>query len=209
MLNVSQFIADHITGRQKSMFAADIEANRDKLRAEIEGKRVLVIGGAGTIGSSYIRAVLPFRPSKLVVVDISENGLAELTRDLRSTYGMYVPEEYRTYPLSFADPVFEKIFRAEQGFDIVANFSAHKHVRSEKDKYSVQALLENNVLKARKLLDLLSEYPPRHFFCVSTDKAANPVNIMGASKKIMEEMIMAYSSRFKISTARFANVAFS
>ena len=209
MLNVSQFIADHITGRQKSMFAADIEANRDKLRAEIEGKRVLVIGGAGTIGSSYIRAVLPFRPSKLVVVDISENGLAELTRDLRSTYGMYVPEEYRTYPLSFADPVFEKIFRAEQGFDIVANFSAHKHVRSEKDKYSVQALLENNVLKARKLLDLLSEFPPRHFFCVSTDKAANPVNIMGASKKIMEEMIMAYSSRFKISTARFANVAFS
>ena len=177
MLNVSQFIADHITGRQKSMFAADIEANRDKLRAEIEGKRVLVIGGAGTIGSSYIRAVLPFRPSKLVVVDISENGLAELTRDLRSTYGMYVPEEYRTYPLSFADPVFEKIFRAEQGFDIVANFSAHKHVRSEKDKYSVQALLENNVLKARKLLDLLSEFPPRHFFCVSTDKAANPVNI--------------------------------
>ena len=209
MLNVSQFIADHITGRQKSMFAADIGANRDKLRAEIEGKRVLVIGGAGTIGSSYIRAVLPFRPSKLVVVDISENGLAELTRDLRSTYGMYVPEEYRTYPLSFADPVFEKIFRAEQGFDIVANFSAHKHVRSEKDKYSVQALLENNVLKARKLLDLLSEYPPRHFFCVSTDKAANPVNIMGASKRIMEDMIMAYSSKFKVTTARFANVAFS
>ena len=164
MLNVSQLIADHITGRQESMFAADIEANRDKLRAEIERKSVLVIGGAGTIGSSYIRAVLPFRPSKLVVVDISENGLAELTRDLRSTYGMYVPEEYRTYPLSFADPVFEKIFRAEQGFDIVANFSAHKHVRSEKDIISVLALLEINVLKARKLLDLLSEYPPRHFF---------------------------------------------
>ena len=209
MLNVSQFIADHITGRQKSMFAADIGANRDKLRAEIEGKRVLVIGGAGTIGSSYIRAVLPFRPSKLVVVDISENGLTELTRDLRSTYGMYVPEEYRTYPLSFADPVFEKIFRAEQGFDIVANFSAHKHVRSEKDKYSVQALLENNVLKARKLLDLLSEFPPRHFFCVSTDKAANPVNIMGASKRIMEDLVMAYNTHFKVTTARFANVVFS
>lgn len=209
MLDVNQFIAAHITGRTESMFAADIEANKEKLREEIEGKSVLVIGGAGTIGSSYIRAVLQFRPKKLVVVDISENGLTELTRDLRSTYGMYVPEEYRTYPLSFADPIFEKIFRAEKGFDIVANFSAHKHVRSEKDKYSVQALLENNVLKARKLLDLLSEYPPRHFFCVSTDKAANPVNIMGASKKIMEEMIMAYSSRFKISTARFANVAFS
>lgn len=209
MLNVNQFIADCITGRPQSMFAADIEANKDKLREEIEGKSVLVIGGAGTIGSSYIRAVLPFRPSKLVVVDISENGLTELTRDLRSTYGMYVPEEYRTYPLNFADPIFERIFRAEKGFDIVANFSAHKHVRSEKDRYSVQALLENNVLKARKLLDLLSEFPPHHFFCVSTDKAANPVNIMGASKKIMEDMIMAYSSRFKISTARFANVAFS
>lgn len=209
MLNVNQFISDHITGRSESMFASDIEANKDKLREEIEGKSVLVIGGAGTIGSSYIRALLPFRPSRLVVVDISENGLTELTRDLRSTYGMYVPEEYRTYPVNFADPVFEKIFRDAKGFDIVANFSAHKHVRSEKDKYSVQALLENNVLKARKLLDLLSEFPPRHFFCVSTDKAANPVNIMGASKKVMEDMIMAYSYRFKVSTARFANVAFS
>lgn len=209
MLNVNQFISDHITGRSESMFASDIEANKDKLREEIEGKSVLVIGGAGTIGSSYIRALLPFRPSRLVVVDISENGLTELTRDLRSTYGMYVPEEYRTYPVNFADPVFEKIFRDAKGFDIVANFSAHKHVRSEKDKYSVQALLENNVLKARKLLDLLSEFPPRHFFCVSTDKAANPVNIMGASKKAMEDMIMAYSYRFKVSTARFANVAFS
>ena len=155
------------------------------------------------------RAILPFRPSRLVVVDLSENGLAELTRDLRSTYGMYVPDDYRTYTLNFSDPIFERIFREEKGFDIVANFSAHKHVRSEKDKYSVQALIENNVIKAKKLLDLLSEYPPRHFFCVSTDKAANPVNIMGASKRIMEDMIMAYTPKFKVTTARFANVAFS
>ena len=122
---------------------------------------------------------------------------------------MYIPEEYRTYTLNFADPIFERIFREEKGFDIVANFSAHKHVRSEKDKYSVQALIENNDIKAKKFLDLLAEFPPQHFFCVSTDKAANPVNIMGASKKIMEDMIMAYTTKFKVTTARFANVAFS
>ena len=108
MLNVNQFISAHITGRNRSMFVDDIEANRNILEKEIEGRSVLVIGGAGTIGSSYIRAILPFRPSKLVVVDINENGLTELTRDLRSTYGMCVPEEYHTYPLSFADPIFEK-----------------------------------------------------------------------------------------------------
>ena len=209
MLNINKFIGENITSRPTSLFASDIEANKEALRKEIEGSSLLVIGGAGSIGSSYIRAILPFRPSRLVVVDLSENGLAELTRDLRSTYGMYVPDDYRTYTLNFSDPIFERIFREEKGFDIVANFSAHKHVRSEKDKYSVQALIENNVIKAKKLLDLLSKYPPRHFFCVSTDKAANPVNIMGASKRIMEDMIMAYTPKFKVTTARFANVAFS
>ncbi len=209
MLNLKQFIADHVINRQKSMFTADIEVNKETLRQEIENKSVCVVGGAGSIGSSFIRAVLPFKPAKLVVIDLNENGLAELTRDLRSTFGMYVPQEYRTYTLNFADPIFERIFREEKGFDIFANFSAHKHVRSEKDKYSVQALIENNDIKAKYLLDLLTVYPPKHFFCVSTDKAANPVNIMGASKRIMEDMIMAYTTRFKVTTARFANVAFS
>ena len=209
MFNLQQFIADHVICRSTSMFAADIEANKETLQAEIRNKSVCVIGGAGSIGSSFIKAVLPFKPSKLIVIDLNENGLAELTRDLRSTYGMYVPAEYRAYTLNFADPIFERIFREEKGFDIVANFSAHKHVRSEKDKYSVQALIENNDIKAKKFLDLLTVYPPKHFFYVSTDKAANPVNIMGASKRIMEDMIMAYSSKFKVTTARFANVAFS
>ena len=209
MFNKFQFIADHIIGRQQSMFVVDIESNKDQLFREINGKKICVIGGAGSIGSQFIKAVLRFKPATLVVIDLNENGLAELTRDLRSTYGLYVPQDYRTYTLNFADPIFESIFRAEHGFDIVANFSAHKHVRSEKDKYSVRALIENNDIKAKKFLDLLVVYPPKHFFCVSTDKAANPVNIMGASKRIMEDMIMAYSSKFKVTTARFANVAFS
>lgn len=209
MFQLEKFIAEYVTKRPVSMFQADILANQDVLTQKIKGKCVLVIGGAGSIGSSFIKAVLPFRPETLVVVDTNENGLAELTRDLRSTCGMYVPEDYVTYPMDFASRVFEKMFRARGGFDIVANFSAHKHVRSEKDIYSVEALIQNNVLHAKKLLDLLAEYPPEEYFCVSTDKAANPVNIMGASKRIMEDVIFSYSDKFPVKTARFANVAFS
>ena len=191
------------------MFYPDIESNKDKMTENIEGKTVLVIGGAGSIGSSFIKALLPFKPATLVVVDTNENALAELTRDLRSTKGIYVPDDFITYPMDFASPVFEKMFRKRRGFDIVGNFSAHKHVRSEKDIYSVEALLQNNVLHAKLLLDLLCEYPPEEYFCVSTDKAANPVNIMGASKRIMEDVIFSYSDKFPVKTARFANVAFS
>lgn len=209
MFNLDQFIARYITHRPVSMFAGDIEANKEQLKAEIEGKRVCVIGGAGSIGSSFIKALLRFEPKQLIVVDLNENGLAELTRDLRSSADIKVPEDYRTYTLDFASPIFERIFRDEKGFDIVANFSAHKHVRSERDKYSVQALIENNDIKAKKLMDLMMAHKPSHFFCVSTDKAANPVNIMGASKRILEDLIMAYSGEFNITTARFANVAFS
>lgn len=209
MFNLEKFIADSVTYRPASMFSADIEANREILTREIKDKTVCVIGGAGSIGSSFIKAVLKFEPKLVLVVDLNENGLAELVRDVRSTEGLYVPDEFRCYTLNFADPIFERIFLEEKGFDIVANFSAHKHVRSEKDKYSVQALIENNDIKAKKLMDLLTVYPPKHFFCVSTDKAANPVNIMGASKRIMEDLVMAYNKYFKVTTARFANVAFS
>ena len=209
MFNLDKFIADSVIKRPVSMFAADIEANRETLTREIKDKKVCVIGGAGSIGSNFIKAVLRFEPASVIVVDLNENGLAELVRDVRSTNGLFVPDEFRCYTLNFADPIFERIFREEKGFDIVANFSAHKHVRSEKDKYSVQALIENNDIKAKKLMDLLTVYPPKHFFCVSTDKAANPVNIMGASKRIMEDLVMAYNNYFKVTTARFANVAFS
>lgn len=209
MFNLYKFISDSVTFRPESMFAKDIKSNSKKLTEEIKGRSVCVIGGAGSIGSSFIKAVLRFEPAKVVVVDLNENGLAELVRDVRSTEGLYVPDEFRCYTLNFADPIFERILIEEKGFDIVANFSAHKHVRSEKDRFSVQALIENNDIKAKKLMDLLTIYPPKHFFCVSTDKAANPVNIMGASKRIMEDLVMAYNKYFKVTAARFANVAFS
>ena len=209
MFNLNSFISQYVTKRLRSLFLDDICANRDKLSERIHEKTVLVIGGAGSIGSSFIKEILPFEPKSLTVVDINENALAELTRDLRSTKGMYVPGEYIPYPMDYASPIFEKMFRAHGGFDIAANFSAHKHVRSEKDMFSIEALMRNNVFNAQKLLDLLSEFPPEEYFCVSTDKAANPVNIMGASKRLMEDLIFSYSDRFPVKTARFANVAFS
>ena len=209
MFEVDSFIKQYVTRRNESLFKPDLDYFRDAVSTGISGKSVCVIGGAGSIGSQFIKSLLPFKPSKLVVVDLNENGLTELTRDLRSTYGMYVPDDYRTYTIDFAGSVFERIFNEEKGFDIVANFSAHKHVRSEKDRYSVEALIENNLFKAKRLLDLLSVYPPERFFCVSTDKAANPVNVMGASKRILEDLIMSYRDRFTVTTARFANVAFS
>ncbi len=207
--NLDNFISTYITKRPQSLLADDFAKYTTELNKRINGKKVLVIGGAGTIGSSYIKAILKFRIAKLVVVDINENGLTELVRDLRSSSEYHIPEEFITYPVNFGDRVFEKIFQQHGPFEIVANFAAHKHVRSEKDIFSIEAMIENNVLRARKLLDILLEFPPEHFFCVSTDKAANPVNIMGASKKLMEELIMAYADRLPIKTARFANVAFS
>ena len=179
LIDTSSFIKQQIIKRSESLFKGDLEKSSNKLNQSISGKSVLVIGGAGTIGSSYIKALLPFKPSKLVVVDTNENGLTELTRDLRSTSDQYIPEEYITYPMDFGTKVFEKMFLNEGPFHIVANFAAHKHVRSEKDKYSIEAMIENNVFKAKRFLDLLLENKPEHFFCVSTDKAANPVNVMG------------------------------
>ena len=142
MLSFDQdkFINQYITKRTTSFFAKDIVANFDSLLDEISGKSVLVIGGAGTIGSSFIKAILPFRPNKLTVVDYSENGLTELTRDLRSAYNEYIPEEYITYPFDFGSRIFEKMYLANQ-FDIVACFAAHKHVRSEKDHLAIEAMI--------------------------------------------------------------------
>ena len=207
-MDINTFFYNFI-GRAESMFSKDLLNKSTELASSINDKSIIVIGGAGSIGSSFIKAALKFRPKKLVVVDINENGLTELVRDLRSSKDQYVPASFYTYPISFDSNAFKKLFIKHGPFEIVTNFAAHKHVRSEKDIFSIEALIENNVLKAKKLMDILLDYPPDHFFCVSTDKAANPVNIMGASKKLMEELILSYATSFKVTSARFANVAFS
>ncbi len=193
---------------EKINFELDLNKNIKLLTDAIESSKILIIGGAGTIGSNYIKQILLYRPSKIVVVDINENGLTELTRDLRSSNLLDYNPQYITYPVNLLDETFNKIFKSER-FDIVSNFSAHKHVRSEKDEISVEALIKNNVFGAIKLLELCTICPPKYFFSVSTDKAANPVNIMGASKLLMEKLILSMKNEFRVSTARFANVAFS
>ena len=193
---------------KKINFDTDVSNNKTLLSNKICEQKILIIGGAGTIGSSYLKQILKFKPSKITVVDINENGLAELTRDLRSSDLLDYNPEYITYPVNLLSDTFDKIFNSDN-WGVVANFSAHKHVRSEKDKISVEALIKNNVFGAIKLLNLCSERPPKYFFSVSTDKAANPVNIMGASKSLMEKLILSKKGAFRVSTARFANVAFS
>ena len=193
---------------KKISFEKDIIHNKNILSNKIYNQNILVIGGAGTIGSSYIKQILKYKPSKITVVDINENGLTELTRDLRSSNLLDYNPEYITYPVNLLSDTFDKIFNSE-AWQVVANFSAHKHVRSEKDKISVEALIKNNVYGAIKLLNLCEGNPPKYFFSVSTDKAANPVNIMGASKSLMEKLILSKKNEFRVSTARFANVAFS
>ncbi len=209
MLDLNRFIHEELLGRKNSFFREDIEQNHDRLKNVINGSNVLVIGGGGTIGSNYIKSILPFKPASVVIVDSSENALTELVRDVRSTAGLFVPERFITYPVNFGSKIFKKIYEAYKPFDIIANFAAHKHVRSEKDIFSIEAMVENNLLYAHDLLSWVERDKPSRFFCVSTDKAANPVNIMGATKKLMEEIITGFATRMHCTTARFANVAFS
>lgn len=208
MFELEDFVKKKIILREKSLLTEDIEKSRAILEERITGKSVLVIGGGGSIGSSFVNALLCYNPSELCVVDTNENSLTELTRWFRSG-GNTLPKKYYSYPMDYNSDSFKRMFRWFKGFDIVANFSAHKHVRSEKDVFSVEAMLKNNFLNALDLMELMCDYPPEHFFCVSTDKAANPVNIMGASKRLMEDMIFSYMNDFHVNTARFANVAFS
>ena len=207
-MNISKLLSARVSNIKINPFLEDLTAQKKFLHSQIKDKKILIIGGAGTIGSNYLKQVLKYKPSKIVVVDINENGLTELTRDLRSSTLLDYNPQYITYPVNLLSTTFDKIFKSDS-WDVVANFSAHKHVRSEKDKISVEALIVNNVFGAIKLLNLCEENHPKYFFSVSTDKATNPVNIMGASKSLMEKLILSKKNNFRVSTARFANVAFS
>ena len=193
---------------KKISFQKDLLNYESFLLDKINYKKILIIGGAGTIGSNYVKEILNYRPKKIIIVDINENGLTELTRDLRSSTLLDYNPIFITYPVNLLSDTFDKVFSSDS-WDIVSNFSAHKHVRSEKDKISIEALIKNNVFGAIKLLKLSENNPPKYFFSVSTDKAANPVNIMGASKSLMEKLILSQKNKIRVSTARFANVAFS
>jgi len=168
----------------------------------------LVLGGAGTIGSATVKEIFKRNPKKLHVVDINENNLAELVRDIRSSLG-YIDGEFKTFSLDIGSDIFDKFIKESEGYDYVLNFSALKHVRSEKDKYTLMRMVEVNILNTIKTIQQAINKKTKKYFCVSTDKASNPVNMMGSSKRIMELFLMKYSKEINISTARFANVAFS
>lgn len=207
--DLSKFIKDNIIFRDDSFFQSDILRCNNELLYRISGKRILVIGGGGTIGSNFIKSILRYDPATIVVVDSNENALTELVRSIRSDLSIKTPKELITYPINFSDPIFYKIYSYYKPFDIIANFAAHKHVRSEKDIFSIQAMIQNNVIAAYDFLSTVVKDKPDFLFCVSTDKAANPVSLMGASKKVMEGLVLYFSKEANLNTARFANVAFS
>ena len=197
-----------LLGRDRPMFEADIRRHESELSALVGASRFLVIGGAGSIGQAVTREIFRRKPKALHVVDISENNMVELVRDLRSTLG-YIDGDFRTFAIDCGSREFDALMRAERGYDYVLNLSALKHVRSEKDPFTLMRLIDVNVLNTIATIASAQAGGARKYFCVSTDKAANPVNMMGASKRIMEMFLMRASESLAISTARFANVAFS
>jgi FlaA1/EpsC-like NDP-sugar epimerase len=197
-----------LIGRTAPLFEGDIFNRTKELEELVVNSRFLVIGGAGSIGQAVTREIFKRNPLALHVVDISENNMVELVRDIRSTLG-YIDGDFRTFAIDCGSNEYRALMNSSEGYDYVLNLSALKHVRSEKDPFTLMRLIEVNILNTIKTVQMAKEQGARKYFCVSTDKAANPVNMMGASKRIMEMFLMRESESMEISTARFANVAFS
>ncbi|MGL2988139.1 UDP-N-acetylglucosamine 4,6-dehydratase [Flavobacterium sp. RSSA_27] len=198
----------NLIGREEEIFTKDIFTHEAQLSDIVKNSSFLVIGGAGSIGQSVTKEIFKRNPAKLHVVDISENNMVELVRDLRSSYG-YIDGDFQTFALDIGSVEYDAFIESDGKYDYVLNLSALKHVRSEKDPFTLMRMIDVNVFNTEKTLQQSIDKGTRKYFCVSTDKAANPVNMMGASKRIMEMFLMRKSKEMAISTARFANVAFS
>lgn len=199
----------NLIGRNKALFSKDISENESKLKKEVSSSSFLVIGGAGSIGQAVTKEIFKRNPKKLHVVDLSENNLTELVRDIRSSFG-YIDGEFKTFTLDIGSSIYDAFIKSDGKYDYILNLSALKHVRSEKDPFTLMRMIDVNIFNTDKTLQQAIDLGhTKKYFCVSTDKAANPVNMMGASKRIMEMFLMRRSKDIKISTARFANVAFS
>lgn len=202
-MNILQLI-----GREKELFQKDIQIHEAELANAVSNSRFLVIGGAGSIGQAVTKEIFKRNPQKLHVVDISENNMVELVRDIRSSFG-YINGDFQTFALDVGSIEYDAFIDADGQYDYVLNLSALKHVRSEKDPFTLMRMIDVNIFNTDKTIQQSIEKGVKKYFCVSTDKAANPVNMMGASKRIMEMFLMRRSKEITISTARFANVAFS
>jgi len=198
----------NLIGRNKELFAEDVASHEKELSEEVSISRFLVIGGAGSIGQAVTKEIFKRNPKKLHVVDISENNMVELVRDIRSSLG-YIDGEFKTFALDVGAVEYDAFIEYDGKYDYVLNLSALKHVRSEKDPFTLMRMIDVNIFNTDKTIRQAYDKGAKKYFCVSTDKAANPVNMMGASKRIMEMFLMRRSEQIDISTARFANVAFS
>ncbi len=197
-----------LIGRHNELFSADISVHNEELQRVVSESRFLVLGGAGSIGQAVTKEIFKRNPKKLHVVDISENNMVELVRDIRSSFG-YIDGDFQTFALDIGSIEYDAFIKADGQYDYVLNLSALKHVRSEKDPFTLMRMIDVNVFNTDKTIQQSIGAGVKKYFCVSTDKAANPVNMMGASKRIMEMFLMRKSEQIAISTARFANVAFS
>tara|TARA_B100000401_G_scaffold299315_1_gene205458 strand:+ start:729 stop:1919 length:1191 start_codon:yes stop_codon:yes gene_type:complete len=198
----------NLIGRSYELFGKDIKASEDELKDKVSSSSFLVLGGAGSIGQAVTKEIYKRKPKKLYIVDINENNLTELVRDIRSSLG-YIKGSFKTFALDIGSVEYDAFINSEKNFDYVLNLSALKHVRSEEDPFTLMRMIDVNIFNTDKTIKQSIENNVKKYFCVSTDKAANPVNMMGASKSIMEMFLMRRSSDINISTARFANVAFS